>query len=110
MDLHDFAQYLVDIVKDRPLGTRPGQWAFNLLAEHYPAIARDIRGTMYDPFYVDSRLPAMLSMIANNHLVLVKAERGEPRQPLRHWDTKDYRVRRKERPSRRVKSKGSDKE
>lgn len=36
---------------------RKGQIAFNELYEKHPEVANKIRGTIYDPFYQDSRLP-----------------------------------------------------
>jgi len=36
---------------------RKGQIAFNELYEKHPDVANKIRGTIFDPFYIDSRLP-----------------------------------------------------
>ena len=36
---------------------REGQWLFNTLLEAYEKLAEKLRGTEYDPFYVDDRIP-----------------------------------------------------
>lgn len=46
----------------RPL--RAGQEAFNQLASSDPEIAEEIRGTPFDPFYDDSRMPAFCERVA----------------------------------------------
>lgn len=43
---------------------REGQRAFNELYQDEPEIADAIRGTEYDPFYLDERLPAFLARVA----------------------------------------------
>ena len=42
---------------------RIGQKAFNDLYESNPKIADAIRGTEYDPFYVDDRLPEFYAKV-----------------------------------------------
>ena len=45
---------------------RKGQHLFNLLHEHKPQLANQIRGTGLDPFYRDNRLDDVVAWIACN--------------------------------------------
>jgi hypothetical protein len=44
---------------------RAGQAYFNLLNEVRPDLAEYVRGTLYDPFYRDARIPEFLAFIAS---------------------------------------------
>lgn len=45
---------------------RKGQRLFNLLHEHQPQLANQIRGTGLDPFYRENRLDDVVAWIACN--------------------------------------------
>jgi len=48
------------------LNWRSGQYAFNLLVKVRPDIAELLRGSDFDPFHDDSRLPAFYSFVLRN--------------------------------------------
>lgn len=50
---------------------RTGQTAFNILVQVRPDIAEMVRGSLYDPFYQDSRLAGFYDFV------------------LRHWEVSD---------------------
>jgi hypothetical protein len=56
MELSEFFSFISRLTEDRPEYERLGQRAFNLLYSTHPEIANQIRGTKYDPFYVDSKI------------------------------------------------------
>lgn len=49
-----------------PRSLRRGQWAFNLLYELRPDLARRVVGTPLDPFHNDYRLPTFFGWVGNN--------------------------------------------
>jgi hypothetical protein len=60
MTFAQFADFVNGFTGPRPIDQRLGQWAFNLLDETYPIIAEAIRGTKFDPFYLDDRMTVFL--------------------------------------------------
>ena len=53
------AEQFKDIITtgNMPDGWRRGQFAFNVLLDYKPIIAESVRGTSFDPFHDDERLP-----------------------------------------------------
>lgn len=72
MKFTEFADFVNGFSGKRPKHLRLGQWAFNLLHESYPEIAREITGTVFDPFHRDDRIPSFLSYL------LAKVEMDDP--------------------------------
>lgn len=44
-------------------GQRRGQAAFNTIHELWPEVADSLRGSVYDPFYNDSKMDAFLDEV-----------------------------------------------
>ena len=55
MTFEEFLKMAANI--SAPAGLRRGQFLFNGLYKIRPAVADRIRGSIYDPFHLDSRLP-----------------------------------------------------
>jgi len=51
---------------DMPQEWRKGQGVFNLLCKIRPDLAEMIRGSDFDPFYRDERLPAFYSYLCRH--------------------------------------------
>ena len=51
---------------EMPITWRVGQGAFNLLVQIRPDIAEMVRGSDYDPFYDNSRLPLFYDFVMRN--------------------------------------------
>lgn len=47
---------------------RMGQFTFNLLHLCFRDIANEIRGTEFDPFYVDEKIPILLKHLRDNYV------------------------------------------
>lgn len=65
----NFEQYITAVQqaqRDHPT-LRQGQAAFNILEALYPSIAREVRGTEFDPFHRDDRIPAFLLWLHLSH-------------------------------------------
>ena len=63
MTLSEFADFVNGISGERPSSMRLGQWAFCLLHESYPEIAKEIQFTNSDPFDHDKRMPVFLKRV-----------------------------------------------
>lgn len=63
MTIEQFAYFVYRTTGVRPTELRLGQWMFNELRNEFPDIAGQIIGTEYDPFYVDSKIPAFLKRV-----------------------------------------------
>lgn len=63
MTIEQFAYFAYRTTGARPDELRLGQWMFNELHSEFPDIAKQITGTEYDPFYVDSKIPAFLKRV-----------------------------------------------
>ena len=42
---------------------RKGQLMFNILHEMYPDLAKEIKGSVIDPFFIDSNIPDFIKYI-----------------------------------------------
>lgn len=58
MATNPLESYWVEWASGPPSGIRRGQHAYNMLYDIRPDLARRINGTEFDPFYMDSKLPA----------------------------------------------------
>lgn len=63
MSIYNLARYLEDSVMIIDEEQRLGQRMFNGLHAAFPEIAEAIRGTEYDPFQLDERIPAFLKRV-----------------------------------------------
>lgn len=70
MRFSEWADFVNGFTGERPKELRLGQWAFNLLHESHPRIAEEISGNGLDPFYQDDLIPAFLSELLNEYVVM----------------------------------------
>lgn len=63
MNLKEFSNLLKAMSGNKDSCLRRGQFMFNTLYKHYPAIANRLHGTEFDPFYVDDRIPDFISYL-----------------------------------------------
>lgn len=62
----DFQQQTLKKMKNKHPSIRVGQFYFNELYVHHPALADEIRATSADPFYNDSNIVMFWAMVYNN--------------------------------------------
>lgn len=58
--LDDFCNIVNIFMGERDPNFRLGQWAFCVLHEEFPDIARQITASPVDPFYDDKKIPKFL--------------------------------------------------
>ena len=63
MNLETFSRLLTIMIGPKHQNFRRGQHMFNVLSDNFPAIAKRIRGTQYDPFTVDLRIPKFITYL-----------------------------------------------
>lgn len=63
MNLETFSHLLTIMIGPKHKQYRRGQHMFNVLSDNLPAIAERIRGTQYDPFMVDLRIPKFITYL-----------------------------------------------
>lgn len=62
----DFCRAAADYADHYPVGWRAGQATFNLLVRVRPDLAEMVRGSDFDPFYDDARLPLFYDFVARH--------------------------------------------
>ena len=67
MSFSDYLNFVAFNLKVNPTW-RAGQAYFNALSSLYPEIAETYRGTAFDPFYKDERIPKFLADLRDNHV------------------------------------------
>lgn len=70
-DSEALVQYLEILSDNDNKFQRKGQAMFNVLDFHFPEVGAVIRGTAFDPFYDDYKIPVFFEMLS----VLALAER-----------------------------------
>ena len=61
-----FNDFIVHGSQYRPAGHRAGQAQFNLLVKVRPDLAEMVRGSDFDPFHRDERLPEFYGFLARH--------------------------------------------
>lgn len=70
MSFDQFVDFVNVFGGERPKHLRLGQWAYNVLWEQFPAIARAVvvQEPTVDPFYRDELMPAFLAYLLQHHV------------------------------------------
>lgn len=62
-----FSEFLIQLDwYNAPKGWRTGQYLFNVLYDHRPDLANQVRGSSLDPFHLDDRVSECLNWVAEN--------------------------------------------
>lgn len=65
LTFEQFADHCDKHSSDHPFW-RPGQFVFNVLLNHRPDLAEQLRGTDLDPFHRSDLIPATLAWLRDN--------------------------------------------